>query len=132
MRQIVYTQRLSGRLTAVGPGVLESSLAGLAEPASVAAELAFTDERTFQMTGEVVFDSGDQLRFRSLGSGRLDRSPEPGLRHGTAVLEVCGGTGAYDRAYGRITSNFVVQDDGRITDHQLGVVFVDAEAKEAP
>ena len=132
MRQIVYTQRLGGRLTAVGPGVLDASLAGVAEAASVDAQLTFSDERCFDLTGEIRFADDDALRFRTLGRGWLDRSPEPGLRQGTAVLEVCGGSGRFDGARGRITSNFVVSDDGEITDHQLGVVFVAAQSKEAP
>jgi hypothetical protein len=48
------------------------------------------------------------------------------------VLEVCGGTGRFAGATGRITSNFVVTDDGQMTDHQLGVVFVAAPPKEEP
>ncbi len=48
------------------------------------------------------------------------------------MLEICGGTGRFDGASGRITSNFVVSDDGEITDHQLGVVFVAVQPKEEP
>ncbi|MGH2714662.1 MAG: hypothetical protein ACRDM7_12400 [Thermoleophilaceae bacterium] len=132
MRQIVYSQRLGGRLTPVAPGVLDASLAGIAEAATVDAQLSFADERSFQLTGEIRLEGEGTLRFRSLGSGRLDPSPEPGLRHGTAVLEVCSGTGRFDGAHGRITSNFVVSDDGEITDHQLGVVFVAMQSKEEP
>jgi hypothetical protein len=54
--------------------------------------------------------------------------PPRGVRHGAAVLEVCGGTGRFAGACGRITSNFVVAADGEITDHQLGVVFTTEEA----
>jgi hypothetical protein len=130
MRQIVYSQRLAGRLTAVAPGVLAASLADFAEPATVDAQLSFANERSFGLTGEIRMGGEGTLRFRSLGSGRLDPSPERGLRHGTVMLEVCGGTGRFDGARGRITSNFVVSDDGRVTDHQLGVVFVAVHDKE--
>lgn len=132
MRRIVYSQRLGGRLTAVAPGVLDASLAGVAAPATVDAQLSFAGERSFRVTGEIRFGGEGSLRFRTLESGRLDPSPDPGLRHGTAVLEICGGTGRFDGAHGRITSNFVVSDDGEITDHQLGVVFVAAQPKEQP
>jgi hypothetical protein len=132
MRQIVYSQRLGGRLTAVAPGLLDASLDSLAEPATVSAQLSFSDERSFRMTGDIRFEDEDALRFRTLGSGRLDASPEPGLRHGTAMLEVCGGAGRFEGASGRITSNFVLSDDGEITDHQLGVVFVAVQPKEEP
>jgi hypothetical protein len=132
VRQIVYSHRLGGRLTAVAPGLLDASLASVAEPATVDAQLSFTDERSFRLTGEIRFEGEGTLRFRTVANGRLDPSPERSLRHGTAVLEVCGGTGRFDGARGRITSNFVVSDDGEITDHQLGVVFVAMQPKEEP
>ena len=132
MMQMVYSQRLGGRLTAVAPGVLTVSLKDSAEPATVDAQLSFADERSFRLTGEVRWEAEGTLRFRSLGTGRLDPTPESGLRHGTAVLEVCGGTGRFDGARGRITSNFVLSNDGEITDHQLGVVFVAVQPKEEP
>jgi hypothetical protein len=132
MRQIVYSQRLGGRFTAVAPGVLAASLADAAEPATVDAQLSFADERSFRLTGEVRLEGQGSMRFRSLGRGRLDPSAEPGVRHGTVVLEVCGGTGSFDGAHGRITSNFVVSEDGEVTDHHLGVVFVAVRPKEKP
>jgi hypothetical protein len=118
----VYTRRLGGRLTPVGPGELEALLSGDGD-AILDARLSFADERRFGMDGEIRFGAADSLRFRTLETGRLDDVPPPGIRHGVAVLEVCGGTGRFAGACGRITSNFVVSDDGEITEHQLGVVF---------
>jgi hypothetical protein len=133
MRRVVYSHRLGGRLTAVAAGVLEVALASVSEPATVEAHLTLADEHTFRMSGEIRFDDEGSLRFQTLGRGRLDRSPEPGLRHGTVMLEICGGAGRFHGARGRITSNFVVTDDGEISDHQLGVVFVaDPPMEEAP
>ena len=132
MRQVIYTQRLDGRLTAIAPGVLDAALSSVNEPATVEAQFSFADERHFHLTGEVRFDGDESLRFRTLGSGRLDPSPDPGLRHGTTVLEICGGSGRFAGASGRITSNFVLSDDGEITDHQLGVVFVAGPTREEP
>lgn len=131
MHQLVYTQQLGGRLTAVGPGRLDAALAAVGDRVSVDAQLAFLDEHSFRLEGEVRFTGKDRLRFRSLGTGRLDPSPEPGLRHGTTVLDVCDGSGRFAGARGRITSNFVVSDDGEITDHHLGVVFVAELDREA-
>jgi hypothetical protein len=132
MQQIVFSQRLEGRLTAVAPGVLDAALASECESATVAAQLVFADERRFRLTGEIRFDEDDSLRFRTLDSGRLDPAPQPGLRQGTTVLEICGGRGRFEGARGRITSNFVVSADGEITDHQLGVVFVAEHPTEEP
>jgi hypothetical protein len=124
---VVYTHRLGGRLTAVAPGELEAVLVSEAA-AALDAHLSFTDERRFGMRGEIRFGERDSLRFCSLEDGWLDELPQRGLRHGAAVLEVCGGTGRFAGACGRITSNFVVAADGEITDHQLGVVFTTEEA----
>jgi hypothetical protein len=132
MQQIVFSQRLGGRLTTVAPGVLDASLQSAGEPATVAAQLVFADERSFRSSGEIRFDADDSLRFRTLDSGRLDPAPQPGLRLGTTVLEICGGSGRFDGARGRITSNFVVSAEGEITDHQLGVVFVAERPREEP
>jgi hypothetical protein len=132
MRQIVFSQRLGGRLTTVAPGVLDAALASASEPATVVAQLVFADERRFRCTGEIRFDEDDSLSFRTLDGGRLDPAPQPGLRQGTTVLEICGGSGRFDGARGRITSNFVVDADGEITDHQLGVVFVAERSREEP
>jgi hypothetical protein len=129
VRQIVYTQELTGRLTAVAPGLMDASLAAPAEPATADLQLTFSDEHSFRVSGQLRFADGDVLCFRTRESGRLDAA-ELGLRHGTAVLEVCGGSGRFAGARGRITSNFVVSDGGEITDHQLGVVFVATHPKE--
>lgn len=132
MRQVVYTQRLSGRLTTVAPGVLYAALSSADAPATVHAQLSFADRRHFTLMGEIRFAGHDALRFRTLDGGRLDLSPDPALRHGTTVLEICGGSGEFAGASGRITSNFVVTEEGEITDHHLGVVFVAVQAREQP
>jgi hypothetical protein len=130
MTQFVYSHQLGGRLTAVGPGALDAVLTAEREAATVVAQLSFADEHRFDLSGEIRFGGGHSIRFRTLGRGRLDPSPDPHLRHGVAMLDVCGGTGRFDGARGRITSNFVVSADGGITDHQLGIVFIAEQAKE--
>ncbi len=132
MHQVVYTQRLTGRLTAVAPGIMDATLAAPAAPATADLQLWFADEHTFRVSGELRFGDRDVLCLRTVGSGRLAAAPAPGLRHGVAVLEVCGGRGRFAGARGRITSNFVVSHDGGITDHQLGVVFVATPPEEHP
>ena len=131
MQQFTYTQRLRGRLTAVGPGLLDVELVSLAAtplaPAvRVASQLWFADERTFREEGTL--DAGDRgaLRIRTLGRGILTPGPTPGIRHGTAVLAV-EGSGRLEGASGRITSNFLVADDGEVTDEQVVVLFMDEE-----
>jgi hypothetical protein len=67
---------------------------------------------------------GNDLRFRTLGTGELTPTPDPRLRHGTVTWELDGGTGRFAHASGRITSNFTVATNGAVDDEQIGLVFV--------
>jgi hypothetical protein len=55
----------------------------------------------------------------------LGASPDARLRHGTAVLEVTGGRGHLAGARGYVTSNFLLSDAGELTDHHLGLLFLE-------
>ena len=70
-----------------------------------------------------------KLRFRSVGRGALGPWPEPGLRLGTAVCEIDGGSGRLASASGRITSSFLISDTGDLTDHQFGLLFVPSQTR---
>lgn len=75
------------------------------------------------VSGRIVIGEGNVLRFRTLGTGRLGRSPDPHLRQGAVVCEVLGGEGQFAGASGRIASSLLLSDSGDITETQLGVVF---------
>jgi hypothetical protein len=79
---------------------------------------------SFTESGAVYFGHGHELHLRTVDPGRLGPSAEDDLRHGTAVLEVVGGTGQFEGATGRISSNFVLSETGDLTDNQLGLVFL--------
>src|SRR5688572_11845346 len=113
MRSIVYTQRLEGRLTDVGPGLLDASLR-VDGGATLLSQLTFLDEHRFREEGTIDFGDGRPLAFRTLGEGHLAPSPDPRFRHGTAVRVIDGGRG-------RMTSNFLVSADGRVTDDEVAV-----------
>jgi len=114
-------------MTEVRPGVLDAELE--ARGARIAMRLVFSDEATFEEYGTIDLGNGDALRFRSLESGHLERSPDGRSRHGTSVLGVVEGEGRYAGASGRITSNFVVSPDGEVTDEQVAVLFIDREER---
>jgi len=73
--------------------------------------------------GEITFGDGGAITFRARGA--LGSSPDPTLRHGTAILEVTGGRGRLAGVRGFVTSNFLLSDAGELTDHHLGVLFVE-------
>jgi hypothetical protein len=134
MHQITYAQRLEGRLTTIGPGLADVVLAATGETpmgrgAVLASQLAFATEQSFREEGTISFEDGTALRLRTLGRGELTRSPADGLRHGTAVLAV-EGVGRLSGTCGRITSNFLVGDDGAVTDEQVVVLFIDEGGKD--
>jgi hypothetical protein len=127
MKHVTFTRRLRGHMNVVGPGILDAELSS--RGARVVTRLVFVDGATFREEGTIDFGNGNALRFRSLGSGSLEPSPDGSVRHGTSVLEVDGGVGRYAGARGRITSNFVLSPDGEITDEQVVVLFIAGEEK---
>lgn len=133
MRRITYAQQMQGRLTAVGPGLMDVDLAAeqvtlLAPDATLASQLAFASRGSFRAEGTIAVGGEPALRFRTVGRGVLAPSPEAGLRHGTAMLEAWG-IGPLRGARGRITSNFVVAGDGTLTDDQVVVLFIDEQGE---
>lgn len=133
MRRIAYPQQLQGRLTAVGPGLVEVELATehatpLGSGATLRSQLSFASRRAFRAEGTIAVGGEPALRFKTVGHGVLAPSPDAGLRHGTAMLEAWG-IGALRGAHGRITSNFVVAGDGALTDDQVVVLFIDEQGE---
>ena len=125
MDQLTFSRRLRGRMTVVGPGILDAELK--ARRTRVTTRLVFTDEVTFREGGSIELGAGNILRFRSLERGTLERAGTGGARHGTSVLRVESGEGRYEGAKGRITSNFVLSPDGAVDDEQVAVIFIDRE-----
>lgn len=119
MRPLIITQRLQGRLTDVGPGLLDVALA-VDGGAWLSSQLTFLDEHRFREEGTVDFGDGRELPFRSIGEGHLGDSPDPRYRHGTAAREIDGGRG-------RMTSNFLVTATGSVTDDEVAVIFINEQ-----
>jgi len=118
-------------MTPVGPGLVDVELvvtgaSPFGSNARLSSTVEFADERRFSETGTISGGDVELLRVSTLGTGVLTDAPAPGLRHGTAVLEV-EGVGRFAGARGRITSNFVVSDDGEVTDEQVVVLFMTGE-----
>lgn len=145
MRAIAFSMEFRGHSTPLTPGVLSAratgpsgahvtridsdGIHGAFEPndgaeALLERRLTFLNETTFEDAGTISFGDGNAVRFHSVGLGRLEPSPEPGLRQGTVAWVVDGGAGVLEHAAGHIVSNFLVSDRGELTDRQLGVLFV--------
>jgi hypothetical protein len=123
--------RFAGRTSEVSPGVLRRVETALPDGAQLESEVMFTDESSFREQGTIRFGPASELRFRTLGTGHLSPSSDPSLRHGTVTWELDGGSGRFEGASGRISSNFTVTDEGEIADEQLGLVFLASTPKGA-
>ncbi|MBT6443057.1 MAG: hypothetical protein HOK61_11575 [Alphaproteobacteria bacterium] len=78
----------------------------------------------FREYGTVKFGDGDNsISFDTIGSGSFAPAAEPGVLHGGILWSIEGGTGALKGASGIITSNFVIEADGSVTDYHFGVIF---------
>ena len=85
-------------------------------------ELELHDNR-FVTAGEIDFGAGDAVTFHA--KGNLSPSPEPDLRHGSALCQITGGRGRFAGTTGTIASQFLLTHDRQLTDHQLGLLFIE-------
>ena len=146
MPPLAFSMEFRGHSTLLSPGVLTAratapsgglvtridrdGVHGSFEPAEgeealVERRLTFLDETRFEEVGTISFGNGNALRFRSVDAGTLVASADPRFRQGAAAWEIDGGAGVFFGASGRIVSNFLVSESGELTDHELGVIFVD-------
>lgn len=117
---ITFTLELHGEAVELAAGRLWAETRGAT--ATCRREVRLGDDGTLAETGELSFDGDSAVTFRA--KGEVVASPDPRLRHGTAVCEVTGGRGRFAGARGFITTNFLLADSGELTDHHLGLLFV--------
>jgi hypothetical protein len=125
MRPITFTLRFEGETVSLGDGRLwaESRAAAGIEEALCRTELDVGHDGSVEETGVLSFGEDASLTFRAKGA--LRTSPDPTIRHGTAVLEITGGSGKLAGACGFVTSNFLLSETGELTDHHLGLLFLE-------
>jgi len=93
--------------------------------ASFESEVTITGETAFLESGTITFgEARNRLRFNTVGQGYLGPSADPKLKHGSVMWRVDGGEGQFAGASGLITSNFVINEAGEVTDNHFGVIFV--------
>jgi hypothetical protein len=124
MERVIYSKQLVGSTRELARGALGRIEAEVLDGARLESEMVFADATTFREHGTIVFGPDSELRFRTLGTGHLAPSASPGLRHGTVIWELDGGSGRLAEASGRITSNFTLTDEGDVADEQFGLIFI--------
>jgi hypothetical protein len=149
MQQLIYGMQFTGRAAPVegSSGVLRAStsapsctitslvgpegLASMINPAAggvaeFESQVTFTGESTFLESGRITFGHDrHRLRFSTVGQGYLGPPAEAGVQHGAVTWQIDGGDGQFAGAHGLITSNFLVGPNGEVTDHHLGVIYVE-------
>jgi hypothetical protein len=121
------TSSQSSTLTSViGPEGLHGSVeAAPGGKASFESEVTVTGDTSFVESGTIRFGDGNhRLRFSTVGQGYLGDSPEPKVKSGAVMWRVEGGEGQFAGASGYITSNFTMDEAGKVTDNQFGVIYV--------
>jgi len=95
------------------------------EGAEVASTIIYTGKDTFQQYAVITFANGkDTLHVSTQRPGTIVEDADKQLRLGSATLRVDYGHGRFFGASGTITSNFVINDNGEVTDSQVGIVLV--------
>jgi len=147
MRHIVYSMQFKGKAvpghesgvlkattsatsctlkTVIGPDGIEGSFhpaeGGMAFFES---EVRIAGQHAFTETGTITFgEDDDSLTFSTVGQGTLGPSADPKYSAGAVTWKIESGEGRFAGASGYITSNFVLSQDGEVTDHQVGVIFL--------
>lgn len=125
MRQLTIVQELRGTATEVSPGLFDATLAACdGGDASLVSQLTFSDSGRFREDGRIELGAGDALHFRTLFDGCLTVAPDPSLSVGAAVREIVSGSGAFAGAAGRLTSVWVIDGEGNVSDREVGLVFL--------
>jgi hypothetical protein len=125
-----YSLELRGHVTPLSPGVLLTrahaahTLFDRADEALLEGRISLVDDETFELAATISFGGGAALRLRSLAPGSISPTAS-GLRVGSAVCAIDGGSGLLATASGHVATSFVVSETGELTDHQLGLVLVE-------
>jgi hypothetical protein len=88
-------------------------------------EVKMTGPKHFTESGSITFGDGDHtLTFSTVGQGELIPSADPKEMSGAVTWKVDSGEGQFAGATGYITSNFLVSDQGEVTDYHFGLIFL--------
>ena len=101
-----------------GEGSVSVADAGDAE---IKSTMVLTGNGTFQQYGTITFvDGRDRIHFSTQGQGRIEESTDG--KQASATLKIDRGEGRFRDASGLIASEFSVDENGNVTDNQIGAV----------
>ena len=88
-------------------------------------DVTITGEDTFQEKGRIKFGTSGKhgFSFATVGAGSFKAGPDSGGMHGAVMWRITRGFGQFKGAKGYITSNFLVDGEGRLVDRQVGQFF---------
>jgi len=148
MPQIIYCMQFKGAAAPAGgePGVLKATTSAtscdiktVVGPNGVSggfhaaeggmayfeSEVRMTAQDAFLESGTIAFgEGGHSLKFNTVGHGHLRPTPDEKAMAGTVTWTIESGEGQLKGATGLITSNFILTNDGQVTDHHVGVIFL--------
>jgi hypothetical protein len=124
---VVFVLEFRGEAVAIGDGrwwaETRARSESFGEEAICRRELSLQPDGSLSQTGEITFGLDNGLTFSAVGA--FDPKAGGDLRHGAAVCEVTGGRGTLSGARGFLTSNFLLAATGELTDHHLGLLFLE-------
>jgi hypothetical protein len=147
MRHIIYCMQFKGTATpGSDQGVLKATTSAISASAKTVigpdgvqgvfipaeggmayfeSEVKMTGPQHFTESGSITFGDGDHtLIFSTVGQGELIPSADPKEMSGAVTWKVDSGEGQFAGATGYITSNFLVSDQGEVTDYHFGLIFL--------
>lgn len=111
--------------TIIGPdGVKATHEAAVGGDASFTSTVEMKGDGEFDEHGVLDYDHGNRLHFSTVGVGRMAPTSMESVQAGGVVWKIDRGEGAFEGATGYITSNFMVDADGAITDQQFVNAFL--------
>jgi len=149
MKHVIYSMQFKGGAVPGGEGVLKSAtsatscsiqsvvgadgVVGTFHPvegslAWLESEVRLTGKHSFTESGTISFgEDNHALRFSTVGEGHMGPTADEKYSAGAVTWKVDGGEGQFEGASGYITSNFIITEDGEVTDYQFGVIFLRQE-----
>lgn len=128
MAELVFTVELKGKAGPTGsdPSKLHATTSGKGpnnETVSFESEVALTGG-TFEEHGSIRYGDRGQVKFETVGDGRIGPSPITDIMAGAVIWTVTEGDGEFKGAKGYITSNFTVSGEGDVVDNHYARIYL--------